>query len=917
MIQALLRIVERDIIEGNKPNVPANLTAIGLDRSVVISWGTNPAGLTDIVLEKSIDGVNFTQHASVSTSELNLNDTSYTDTGLQTNKAYWYRLKYINQYGDSVYAGPRKAITLSNDENKPGFGQAVLLNAYIPSNAPDELHLMFDENVFLTNADGWRLVGGMARIESLKSGSGTKNIVFNLTDFALKDDVFQLLHWPELSDANSPTGRLGKVIFNVSNDVTDNVGTIYYVSTSGDDSNDGLTEATAKRTPNAALQACQPGDKVLCQRGDYWPETSIRFPRAGTAGNYISVGAYGTGAKPKFRIFARNNTEAVLMDKSFTQIDNLNIEASSNKNIVVYRNACNSCITSNCRVRGYEEAFAGDHKQPRTAIEYCEKHAQCINPIIINNEASHAFWCIGSSGYELQLSGGEHVHNVYGGLIEYNFTHDNEFKPSLNAKADDGIHAGRINGNGLIIRKNRVTRFRDDGIDCFASKNITIEYNEVWDPQNGAANGIKGGGRSPNVSPNYSGRDVIIRYNYVHDVRILSNYGITNNNNTHGKIYGNLVVNSRIGIKLDGPIVDYEIFNNTVLLCDIAFETYTTGSGFKLYNNILQGSQWDINPNTRGSGNGTGGDNICINGKVGGNYTGTNDIRGMNVNSLFADFGGNDYRLKEGSPAVDRGRDAPDHQRSFEGLDVYQIHDVGCFEYIPASEETTTLYIAGDSLWRNRDTGRQGMGEVMSNYFKDSCTIVNLGNEGESSKSFYNDLIEGAYIWKDLILAKLKAGDKLIVSFAHNDQQFGNDNKETSIAEYKSFLRKYFDEANAKGVEVIFSTPLRRMKSGTSLGGYPNAMIEVAEEKNAILVDLHAESSDTFVYISEADVDQYFRVSDNISETDQTHLGDNKAFRGVLMWITRLNQTNSTLRGFLKESYKSFVWDKTDIPSNV
>lgn len=78
----------------------------------------------------------------------------------------------------------------------------------------------------------------------------------------------------------------------------------YYVSTSGNDNNDGLTPATAWATVakvDAASLTFTPGTDVLFQRGDVWGETLL----AGSSGNAtapITYSAYGDTslAKPEF-----------------------------------------------------------------------------------------------------------------------------------------------------------------------------------------------------------------------------------------------------------------------------------------------------------------------------------------------------------------------------------------------------------------------------------------------------------------------------------------------------------------------------------------------------------------------------------------------------------------------------------------
>lgn len=74
--------------------------------------------------------------------------------------------------------------------------------------------------------------------------------------------------------------------------------TNYYVSNSGNDSNDGLTTVTAWQTISKVnASTFNAGDSILLKRGDSWNER-LTLKSSGSAGNPIIIGAYGTGNKP-------------------------------------------------------------------------------------------------------------------------------------------------------------------------------------------------------------------------------------------------------------------------------------------------------------------------------------------------------------------------------------------------------------------------------------------------------------------------------------------------------------------------------------------------------------------------------------------------------------------------------------------
>ncbi|HZY25527.1 MAG TPA: right-handed parallel beta-helix repeat-containing protein, partial [Bacteroidales bacterium] len=76
--------------------------------------------------------------------------------------------------------------------------------------------------------------------------------------------------------------------------------TDYYVSSAGNDANDGLSPSTSWKTiakVNSSFINLSPGDRILFNRGDIFYGTII-IGKSGSSGNPITLSAYGTGADP-------------------------------------------------------------------------------------------------------------------------------------------------------------------------------------------------------------------------------------------------------------------------------------------------------------------------------------------------------------------------------------------------------------------------------------------------------------------------------------------------------------------------------------------------------------------------------------------------------------------------------------------
>ncbi len=74
--------------------------------------------------------------------------------------------------------------------------------------------------------------------------------------------------------------------------------TNYYVSSSGNDSNNGLSSSTPWKTiAKVNASSFLPGDNIFFNKGNIWREL-LNIPSSGSAGNPITFSAYGTGADP-------------------------------------------------------------------------------------------------------------------------------------------------------------------------------------------------------------------------------------------------------------------------------------------------------------------------------------------------------------------------------------------------------------------------------------------------------------------------------------------------------------------------------------------------------------------------------------------------------------------------------------------
>ena len=100
--------------------------------------------------------------------------------------------------------------------------------------------------------------------------------------------------------------------------------TTYYVSNSGNDSKDGLSENSAWRTlEKVNQQVFKPGDRILFEAGDAWTG-GLWVRGSGEENNAIYVGKYGTGTRPLINGNG-SNAAVFLYNQQYIKISDLEI----------------------------------------------------------------------------------------------------------------------------------------------------------------------------------------------------------------------------------------------------------------------------------------------------------------------------------------------------------------------------------------------------------------------------------------------------------------------------------------------------------------------------------------------------------------------------------------------------------------
>src|SRR4051794_21891215 len=174
-----------------------------------------------------------------------------------------------------------------------------------------------------------------------------------------------------------------------------------------------------------------------------------------------------------------------------------------------------------------------------------------------------------------------------------------------------------------------------------------------------------------------------------------------------------------------------------------------------------------------------------------------------------------------------------------------------------------TLFIVGDSTVKNGTRDQQGWGDPVAKFFDPAkIKVENHAIGGRSSRTFQT---EGRW---DKILAAAKPGDFVLIQMGHNDggqlddpkrargtlPRLGGETREIDnpitkkkevVHTYGWYLRKYLDDAKAKGMTPILCSPIPHSpaklveEGAVEKNNHVKWSAEVAAKEKALFIDLN------------------------------------------------------------------------------
>lgn len=194
------------------------------------------------------------------------------------------------------------------------------------------------------------------------------------------------------------------------------------------------------------------------------------------------------------------------------------------------------------------------------------------------------------------------------------------------------------------------------------------------------------------------------------------------------------------------------------------------------------------------------------------------------------------------------------------------------------NDKKSTIYLAADSTVRDYDSTQYpqaGWGQFIADYLTDEVVIKNHAVGGRSSKTF---ITEGRL---DKIKEEISANDYLFIQMGHNDSTKDRPERYTEpYGSYKSYLKQYIDVAKVKNAIPVLITPVGRLHYANDeflmdFGDYCNAMKELAEENDVILIDLMKRSITYLSSIGYENAKELYMIS--VNGTDCTHFTEKGA----------------------------------------
>lgn len=336
-------------------------------------------------------------------------------------------------------------------------------------------------------------------------------------------------------------------------------GTTYYVSTSGSDANSGTSSGSPWKTlAKVNATTFQPGDQILFQDADTW--TGQLWPKgSGTSTAAITIGSYGSGAKPAIAGAGAVPDAVKIWDQQYWTITNLDVSnnaGASASNLGDFRgihiggddSQTLSGFTINAvnvhDVTGVDDWIGGSTSNNKTGINFQmgwdrakdtggivfnttvpniaspPSTATILNNITIENSSiENTSW----GGIVLKQYTGDAPGAVATGWGVPSSSTDSRYAPFTNVTIEGNYitQQGTAYGsNGILIADVRDSVVQNNLINQVGTCGIELDYSDVATVQHNEVTGTTvkaGGGDSNGIDTDMGTTNMTVQYNYLHN----------------------------------------------------------------------------------------------------------------------------------------------------------------------------------------------------------------------------------------------------------------------------------------------------------------------------------------------------------------------------------------------------------------
>ena len=295
------------------PSAPTHLTATATSSTRIrLTWKDTSSNESGFQIERSTSGGAFTLLTTVAP-----NVTAFSSRGLTPSTTYSYRIRAVNATGHSAFTAVASATTPAVPTPPPPPPPPPPPTTTAPA-APTNLAATAasSSQVNLSWTDASNNETGF-QVERSTGGSPftlLTTVAANVTAFSDNGLTASTTYSYRVRASNAA----GNSAFTATVSATTPAapggsGAVFFVSTTGNNSNNGLTAATAFATLQFCANRANPGDTYLVADGDY---AGFNLSRSGTAGKPITFKASGANVR-------------IVTPNTFTSRDGINLEGAN------------------------------------------------------------------------------------------------------------------------------------------------------------------------------------------------------------------------------------------------------------------------------------------------------------------------------------------------------------------------------------------------------------------------------------------------------------------------------------------------------------------------------------------------------------------------------------------------------------